>query len=370
MTKEKAKGFSSWPLSARLFTIFVLLLSLTGLFFVFEASAVESFKLFGHQYHFVRQQAMWLGLGYLAFMISSFLPLKWLEKFAFPLYIFGLLLLLLPLVPGIGLNLNGASRWIRLPFATFQPVEFFKFVFINFYASFLSRKNSWVVFLFYLLFPAVILLLQPDFGSLLVVLAVAFVLYFLSGASWKSIVLLLGMGLCLALVVTLGSDYRRERLLTFVGLAPDKSDESYHIHQITLALGNGSWLGRGIGNSQQKYAYVPEASSDSIFAIIAEELGFIGSSVLVGFFASFFLLANRMFRRQKETSAYRQLFFYGLFAWIACQVLLNLAAVVALVPLTGVPLPFFSQGGSALFMLFIACGLMLNMALHPKNAER
>ena len=141
--------------------------------------------------------------------------------------------------------------------------------------------------------------------------------------------------------------------------------DSYHVRQITLALGGGAWFGRGIGNSQQKYSYVPEASSDSIFAIVAEEVGFVGSLVLISLFVLYFFLANRMVAN-KELSGYEALLYHGILAWLAIQLLFNLSAVVAILPLSGMPLPFFSQGGSALLMSFIANGVLLSIASHAK----
>lgn len=353
----------SWSLPAKIFLLLMTVLALTGLFFVFEASAVESFKLFGSQYHFFLQQATWLGLAIIAMIVSYFFELKFLKQLAFPLYLFGLFLLVLPLVPGIGLKLNGASRWISLPFFTLQPIEVFKFLFINFYASFLAKKAKLSSFIFFLFWPVLILLLQPDFGSLLILVSSAFIIYFLAGGALKGLFLTFALAVLLAVPLVLLSPYRRERIETFFQPSQGQTAESYHIRQITLALGNGAVFGQGIGNSQQKYAYVPEASSDSIFAIIAEEVGFFGSMILIILFISYFLAANAMFKANEEkVDLYHYLLFYALLAGVIAQTLLNLSAVVVLLPLTGVPLPFFSQGGSALVMLFVANGLMLNLA--------
>lgn len=351
--------------AAKFFFSLVMILSLLGLFFVFEASTVESFKLFGHQYHFFKQQALWLSLSFLVFILTSHLPVKYYQKYALQLYLASLLLLILTLIPGVGLKLNGARRWLSLPFGTFQPVEFFKFVLLNFYAYLLAKKLSLSSFLFFLFWPALLILFQPDFGSLMILVASSFVLYFLAGGQIKKLSLLFAGGFCLALLVVLLSPYRRERLVTFLNPGQNTLGDAYHVHQITLALGGGAWFGRGIGNSQQKYSYVPEASSDSIFAIVAEEIGFVGSLLIISLFALYFFLANLMLKN-KELSAYEYLLFYGLLAWLAMQVLFNLAAVVVLLPLSGMPLPFFSQGGSALLMSFFASGILLSIARRAK----
>lgn len=358
----------SWSTATKVFFGLLLLLSGIGLFFVFEASAVESFKLFANPYHFFRQQALWLLVAFFALALSYFLQLQFLEKLALPIYLLALILLVLPLIPGVGLELNGAKRWIALPFSTLQPVEFFKFALVNFYASFLAKKAKLSTFVFFLFWPVLILLLQPDFGSLLVVVLTAFTLYFLANGSLKALSLTFLLTVLLALPLVLLSPYRRERIETFFRPTEGQQASSYHVRQVTLALGNGALFGQGIGNSQQKYAYVPEASSDSIFAIIAEEVGFVGSVVLISLFLFYFLSADRMFKHKvEESSNYQYLLFYGLLAWIVLQFLLNLAAVVVLLPLTGVPLPFFSQGGSALVMLFVANGCLLNLANRRKQ---
>ena len=201
--------------SAKAFLALIAVLSLTGLFFVFEASTVESFKLFGHQYYFFKQQAIWLLLSFVALFVISKFKVELLEKFALQIYIFGILLLILTLIPGIGLKLNGARRWIALPFGTLQTVELFKFILINFYAYLLSHKTNLFSFLFFLFWPVILILLQPDFGSLMVLVATSIIMYFLSGGPIKNLSILFGGGFVLALLVVLFSPYRRERLMTF-----------------------------------------------------------------------------------------------------------------------------------------------------------
>lgn len=351
--------------SSKLFFSLVIFLSLIGLFFVFEASTVESFKLFGHQYHFFKQQAFWLAISFGALLLVSKMNVKFFEKFALHFYILSIFLLLLTLIPGIGLKLNGARRWISLPFGTLQPVEIFKFVLINFYAYLLSKKLALKSFLFFLIWPVILILLQPDFGSLMILVASSFIVYFLAGGEIKLLSILFGGGFILALAIVLLSPYRRERLMTFMNPEQNVQDDAYHVRQITLALGAGSWFGRGVGNSQQKYSYVPEASSDSIFAIVAEEVGFIGSFLIIALFACYFILANTLVKK-KDLSKYEYLLYYGILAWIAIQLLFNLSAVVVILPLSGMPLPFFSQGGSSLLMSFFASGVLLSIARHAK----
>lgn len=353
------------PSPSKFFFGAIIFLSLTGLFFVFEASTVESFKLFAHPYYFFKQQSIWLALSLLVMLIMSNFKVKFFEKFALQLYIFGILLLLLTLIPGIGLKLNGARRWLALPFGTLQTVEIFKFILLNFYAYLLSKKLALSSFLFFLFWPVLLILLQPDFGSLMVLVASSIITYFLAGGRMKSLAMLMMGGFALALLVVIFSPYRRERLMTFLHPTDNLTNESYHVRQITLALGGGSWFGRGIGNSQQKYSYVPEASSDSIFAIVAEEVGFVGSVIILAVFVFYFISANLMVK-DKALTNFEYLLYYGILSWLAIQLFFNLSAVVALLPLSGMPLPFFSQGGSALLMSFFVSGVLLSIAKHAK----
>jgi len=351
----------------KVFLGLIILLSLLGLFFVFEASTVESFKLFGHQYYFFKQQAIWLLLSFVVLLFTSKLKVKFFKKFALHFYLLAILLLILTLIPSIGLKLNGTRRWIALPFGigTLQSVEVFKFVLVNFYAYLLSKKLDLSSFLFFLFWPIVLVLLQPDFGSLMILVATSIIMYFLAGGRIKFLAILFAGGIVFVLSVILFSPYRRERLTTFLNPQVNIQEESYHVRQITLALGGGSWFGRGIGNSQQKYSYVPEASSDSIFAIVAEEIGFVGSFLIICLFILYFRVANLLVKN-KVLTKYEYLLYYGILTWIAIQLLFNLSAVVVLLPLSGMPLPFFSQGGSSLVMLFFANGVLLSIATHAK----
>ncbi len=346
--------------------IFVLtLLSLVGLFFVFEASTVESFTLYGHQYYFIVRQLIWFVIGVLGFFIAYFMPLKIWSKLSFPLYILFLILLALTLVPAIGVEVNAARRWLDLGFTSFQPVELFKLGLAIFFANWMSDHQKITPFIFLTALPSLILLLQPDIGSLLVLLTIAASIFFTAGGDIKKILPIGAVtGLALVIVVAL-SPYRLRRIQTFFNPQTDPLGASFQIRQITLALGSGGWLGRGLGNSQQKYAFIPEVSSDSIFSIVAEEIGFIGSMIIITAFSYWFYLIYQTAIRQKSQS-FEQLLLIGVLTWIAVQTILNLASIVALVPLTGLPLPLFSYGGSSLTTVLFASGLVFKLAKNKK----
>jgi cell division protein FtsW len=204
-------------------------------------------------------------------------------------------------------------------------------------------------------------MMQPDMGSTLILLAIATSMYFVAGGEVKPFIGVAGLGVAVMLLAILLSPYRRDRVMTFLNPESDPLGASFHIHQITLALGNGGWVGSGIGNSRQKYSYIPEASTDSIFSIVAEEVGFVGSLLLIALFLSFFLVGYRILS-QSKADPFAKLMGVGVYTWLVMQTILNLSAVVALVPLTGVPLPYFSYGGSSLIMLLLATGLLLHLA--------
>ena len=339
------------------FILLALTLALIGLLFVFEASVAESFAAFGEPYHFVRLQSLRLLIGLAAFFVLSFLPHNLWRKLSPLLFFGGLALLLAIFIPGLGQAHNGARRWLQLGPVFFQPVELFKLGLVSFYAHWLTKHQRLAPFLFLTGLISFLLLLQPDLGSLLVILSISFSMFFLSGAKiWHFLTLTLAAIIILGLLI-ISSPYRWQRVMTFVNPELDPLGSSFHIRQITLALGSGSWLGQGIGKSRQRFSYVPEASTDSIFAIIAEEVGFLGSLGVISLFALYFYLGFKLINRQKNQYSY--LLECGLLIWIASQTLLNLAAVVALVPLTGLPLPFFSYGGTSLIMILAANGIIV-----------
>jgi cell division protein FtsW len=337
-----------------------LLLSVMGLFFVLESSVAEAFSLVGDQYHFVRQQTMHFFLGLVALGVGYSMPMKFWQKIAPYAYGLAIGLLLLVITPGIRTEINGAYRWIYIGGFGLQPIEFTKFAITIFFASWMTKHQRLVPFLFLTGLPIGLVMLQPDLGSALIVLAISFTLYFVAGGHWKPFVGVSGLGVILLSLLILTSPYRRQRLETFFNPEIDPLGSSFHIRQITIALGNGGWFGQGIGNSQQKFSYIPEASTDSIFAIIAEEIGFIGSLGLFALFGWFLVSAHRLIKETKQ-GLYAQLVGMGIMIWLGAQICLNIAAVVALVPLTGVPLPFFSYGGSSLVMILFATGVLLHL---------
>lgn len=331
-----------------------------GLIAIYDASVVDAFRTFADKFHYVKQQSIWILVGIIVALITANIPVQLLKKYAHLLFVFTLFLMVIVLIPGIGTKLMGARRWIDIGFTVIQPSELLKITFAIYLAKWLEEDRSLKHFLILLCVNLALIMLQPDLGTALIVVGVSFMVYYLSGAKIKEIfsfsaVLVVAIG---ALIVL--SPYRMERVKTFMDPTNDPLGASYHINQVLYGLGSGGLSGVGLGKSRQKYAYLPEATTDSIFAIIAEEFGFIGSSLfivaLVGLLAASFRVALNVHDK------FDKLLSSGISLLFLIQIFVNLSSMVALVPLTGVPLPFISYGGSSLVTNFIALGLLINIA--------
>jgi cell division protein FtsW len=339
--------------------VLVMLLSTLGTVFVFEASVAESLSTFGDRYYLFKQHLVGLLIGWIAFFVGLMIPAKIWIKISPIVMVTAIISLILVFIPGVGINLNGASRWLSIAGLTIQPVEIVKFALITYLAAWLPKQKDLWPFLIIVSIPTILLILQPDLGSLLVVFTIACSLYFVAGGNLKQLGIMTLITIPLLVVAIVTSPYRMQRVLTFFNPDSDPLGSSYHVRQIVLALGRGGLFGQGLGNSTQRFSYIPEASTDSIFAIVAEETGFVGSSIIICMFALLIFIIFKLVN-QTQNSIEIKLLGNGLAIWITAQTLLNLSAVVALVPLTGVPLPFFSYGRTALIMILFATGVLLN----------
>jgi cell division protein FtsW len=338
----------------------VLGLTVFGVVMVGNASVVEAYRDFGNKFYYFRLQIFWAILGIVAFFVFSFFDYRRLRKLAILLMIFSLLSLIVVLIPGIGTKVLGARRWLVLGPLTFQPAELAKLSFVVYLATFLSNKRKLLPFLIILGILLGLIMLEPDLGTAVVLAATSLVVYFVSGAPLLSLALVGLAGILAGTSLILFSPYRRERLSTFLNPTHDPLGASYHIRQILIAIGSGGLFGVGLGQSRQKYEYLPAVTTDSIFAVIAEELGFIGAAAIL---IVFLILIWRGMKIAKEApDEFGKLLAVGITSWIGFQALVNLSAMVALVPLTGVPLPFISYGGSSLVLSLTAMGILVNIA--------
>lgn len=338
----------------------VLGLTVFGVVMVGNASVVEAYRDFGDKFYYFRLQVYWAIFGLGAFLLTSFFDYKRLRKLAIPLMTFSLISLILVLIPGIGAKTLGARRWLGFGIFRFQPSELVKLSFVLYLASFFSNKRKLLPFLIILAVLVGLIMLEPDLGTAVVLATTGLIVYFVSGAPIWQIGLIGLIGLISGVGLVFFSPYRRERLLTFLNPARDPLGASYHIRQVLIAIGSGGLFGLGLGQSRQKYEYLPEVTTDSIFAVIAEELGFIGA---VAVLLVFLILIWKGMRIAKEApDEFGQLLAVGITAWIGFQALVNLGAMVALIPLTGVPLPFISYGGSSLILSLVGMGILTNIS--------
>ncbi len=340
----------------------VVLLSLFGLFVIFDASSYISFRDFGNKYHYIKDQAIWMVIGFIGMGFFAWFDYKKFYNLAMPLLIAAIGLLLAVFIPGIGVKVLGAHRWINLRLFVLQPAEFVKLSLAIYLAAWFSRKEKGRFLAFALLIGLVLglVMLEPDMGTTIIIMCEALILYFLSGGNLMHFILSIPVVGVLAVILIKLAPYRAQRLTTFFNASQDVNNTSYHVRQILIALGSGGMFGVGIGNSLQKYAYLPENTTDSIFAIIAEELGFFGSIILILLLIA--VIWRGMYIAIRSHDTFGKLLAGGLTAFLGSQMLINLGAQTAVLPLTGVPLPFISYGGSSLVIDLCSVGILLNIA--------
>lgn len=333
-----------------------------GLLMIYDASSVIAFRDFKDKYHYIKDQLVWALLGFIGLYIAYRFPYKNLYQLALPFLVISLCLLIAVFIPGLGVSALGAHRWINLHFTVLQPTEFVKLSLAIYLAAWFSVKEKGRLGAFALLLGSILffVMLQPDMGTASIILAEAVIMYFLSGGSIKHFAIGIPTLGVLGFIFIKLEPYRAARLASFMSTGSSLDNVSYHVKQILIALGSGGLFGVGLGNSLQKYAYLPENVTDSIFAIVAEEFGFFGSVILMGMC---FVIIWRGFVIASQTKdPFGKLLAGGITSFLGLQTALNLAAMTALVPLTGVPLPFISYGGSALIVDMIAIGILLNIS--------
>ena len=294
--------------------------------------------------------------------VTSNIHYSFWKKIATPLFFGSLILLIAVLIPGVGQKFLGAKRWLILGPVSVQPSEIVKLTLILYLAKLAEKEKSALAFFLPPFIVAGLIMLQPDLGTTIVVMGIAFSQILISGVNFLHMAGALAIGALSSLLLIITSAYRRARLMTFLGQTQDPLGSDYHIRQILLALGSGGLWGVGLGASRQKYLFLPEAATDSIFAVIAEETGFLGGSVIIILFFALIMTGIKIAREAPDK--FSQVLAVGIISWISFQTILNIGSVVGLTPLTGVPLPFFSYGGSALTMLLISTGILLNISKH------
>ena len=351
----------------------VFLLVVFGLVVLASASIVVSRdNLNQNYYYFFHQLIHGVLIGFIFLAIVQKIDYRFWKKYTFAFFIGSLFFLVLALVPGIKGDHSEASRWIVVGGFSFQPAEIFKLAFVLYLAAWLEKRkkemnnfsDGLIPFLAILVLVGILLVKQPDVGTLGVIIATALVVYFVAGAKISHLLIIIAGGVAVFWGLIKMAPYRMNRLTVFLHPETDPQGIGYQINQALLALGSGGLLGLGLGHSRQKYNYLPEPIGDSVFAIIGEEVGFIGLLVLLSLFIIF---AWRGFKISQEApDTFGKLTAVGITSWLTLQALMNIMAITSLIPLTGIPLPFISYGGSALITSLVGVGVLLNISKYGK----
>lgn len=343
-----------------------------GLIMVASAGIGYSRSRFGDAYFFFKRQLVGVSIGLAVLYLTQKINYNFWKKISIPFFAVSVIFLALVFVPGIGSRIYGANRWIQLGVISFQPSEMLKLSLIIYLAAWLDGRGERARDFFEGLLPFAIimaaigflLIKQPDMGTLGVTVLIAMTIYFINGAK-ISHMLLLALGGFLSFYALMKTEsYRTDRFLVFLHPELDPRGVGYQINQALLAIGSGGILGVGLGHSMQKFNYLPEPVGDSIFAIIGEELGLIGAAFLIVLFVGLSLRGLRVARNAPDI--FSKLAAVGIVAWIFFQAFINIAAITGLIPLTGVPLPFVSYGGTSIIFLMAGIGILLNISKQTK----
>ncbi len=352
------------------FFIIVMALLAIGLIMVFSSSSEAARHDFGDAFHFIKKQLLWAVISFIAMMTLSKIDYHKFSKFAFPILVFAGFLLVLVLI--IGQELNGGKRWINLGFSTFQPSEVAKIAIIIFFSNSLAKNPKILDKFLTGLMPylailgafAALLMKEPHLSGTVVIVAIGGVILFAAGAKIPHLALLGVPTAAAGALLVMTSEYRMKRVTAFLDPFADKMDGGWQIIQSLYAIGSGSVFGVGLGRSRQKFLYIPEPHNDFIFSILCEELGFVGALIVILLFAALIWRGIRI--AMKAPDRFGSLMAVGITTLVAVQVIINIAVVTSSMPVTGMPLPFFSYGGTALFAVMCCMGIMLNISRQSK----
>lgn len=358
-----------------LLTIILLMLAF-GTIMITSASGYTALRESGDPYAYLKKQIMFLVIGGIAMFVLSFLNFNIYKKFAIPILIVAFILMLAVMLPGLGYASKGARRWINLGFTTFQPSELMKYAVVIFFAAYLTRKSVNPQKFFKTIWPLVAILggvgvlmyIQPHLSGLIVIAVGGILVIFLSGIKLLPFAIGGGVAAAGAVVMAFAEPYRVARMFTFLAPFQDKQGDAWQISNALYGIGSGGLTGVGLGRSVMKFLYIPEPHNDFIMAIIAEELGFIGVLFVFALFTFFIIRGCRI--ALKAPTKFSALVAAGVTGIIAFQAIVNLGVVSASLPVTGMPLPFFSYGGSSLVVLMGAVGILLNISRYTKTSMK
>jgi len=368
-SKKKEKNKPDYVLICIIF-----LLVIFGIIMLTSAGAPVGYERFGDSYYYLKHQVIY-GLipGIIVCLIMSKIKYTFWKKFAVLMLFVSIVLLTIVFIPGIGSEYGTAKSWINIGGLSLQPSEIVKLTFLIYLATWLEKRGQknisdffygFLPFIFLLGLVTVLMLLQPDMGTMLIIVAEILIVYFIAGGAISHLLLLGSGGLALLYFLIKLAPYRAARLTIFMHPELDPKGIGYHINQAFLAIGSGGIWGRGYGHSRQKFQYLPEVIGDSIFAIIAEEMGFIICIIVIILFVLLFIRGLKIAKQVPDM--YGKLIVVGIISWFLIQAFVNIGGMVGLLPLTGVPLPFISAGGTSLLVSLAAVGLVINISKHAR----
>jgi cell division protein FtsW len=356
------------------FLIWTIVLVVFG-FFIFSSASLGVLAKNEVKFSSVASKQLFLGLflGSIACLFFARIDYHIWKKSAFVFLIVSIILTILVFVPGIGMEHGGARRWIDLGVITFQPAEFLKIAFIAYFAAWLSNLKTKVQTFKWGLLPFVIftsiigsiLLAQPDTDTFAVIMFATLSMYIAAGAKWRHVVTILITGIAIVAILVFTRPYIKQRIEVMLDPSSNSQTSGYQLNQSLIAVGSGGMWGRGFGQSIQKFNYLPEPIGDSIFAVAAEEFGFIGALFIIIIFIMFGMEGLKI--ASKTNDDFGRLLALGIVIMIVSQALLNIGGMIGVLPLTGIPLPFVSHGGTALFITLVEVGIVMNISRSVKK---
>ncbi len=356
------------------FLIISAMLVVAG-FFIFSSASLGILASNQGKFSSVAFNQLFLGLflGLLACLVFSKIDYHVWRKYSFVIFLATIVLTLMVFVPAIGFQHGGAKRWLDFGFVSFQPSELLKIGYIVYLAAWISKKRDkmqsfkggLLPFLIMSGIVGIVLLTQPDTDTYLVIMVAGVAMYLSGGGKWSHMLAVGLIGIVGLVSIALTRPYIKERIMTFVNPRENTLTSGYQIRQSLIAVGSGQMFGRGFGKSIQKFSYLPEPIGDSIFAVAAEEFGFIGATILILIFLLFSLRGLKIASESKDM--FGGLLTVGIVIIITCQMFVNIGGMIGLLPLTGIPLPFISHGGTALFITLVETGIILNISNKSKR---
>lgn len=359
---------------SRPFLAWTVILVVAGFFIFMSASLGELVKNEAKFSNVAFNQVFYgLFLGSIACLFFARVNYHIWKKYSFIFFIGSILLTLLVFAPGIGMEHGGAKRWINLEFISFQPSEFLKMAFVAYFAAWLAglktKVGTWRWgFTPFVIFSAVlgaILLAQPDTDTFAVIIFAALSMYIVAGAKWRHVLTILILGVGILAVLAFTRPYVMQRIKSMLDPSANNQTSGYQLNQSLIAVGSGQVWGRGFGQSIQKFNYLPEPIGDSVFAVAAEEFGFTGALIIIAVFIMFSLEGLKIASRAPDD--FGRLLSIGIVILIVSQAMVNIGGIIGVLPLTGIPLPFVSHGGTALFINLIEVGIIMNISRNTKK---